>query len=387
MLGVCLKYEQQNYGSKLQALATVRMIEELGLHFEIIRYKKDMKFYLKSLPRFFNWVFLNDRYDQIQRNIAYKRHPEINQLISIRRAAFDSFDLHFSSWICDQYKNYDELKKKCSQRYDVVLTCSDQLWSPSALGSGFYNLMFAPKEMQKVSWASSFGVNNIPWYQKRRTRNYLNRIQAISMRENRGAEIVRELTGREVPVLMDPVFSFSREQWDEMVPYQKAEWRDYIFCYFLGDDQEHRRAAECLAKKTGRKIVTLRHLDRFVEEDEAFGDYAPYDVDPVRFLNILRNAAFVCTDSFHGMAFSILYEKKFIVFNRYLSGSSNSKNSRIDSVCDNLCLQNRRYSKEADIAKQIQSKIDYTIVNERIEEYSRRTREYLLQSFGNSENQ
>lgn len=387
MLGVCLKYEQRNYGSKLQALATVRMIEELGLSFEIIRYKKDLKFYLKSLPRFFNWVFLNDRYDQVQRNIAYKRHPEINQQISIRGAAFDSFDRHFSSRLCDQYKNYDELKKSCSQRYDTVLTCSDQLWSPSALGSGFYNLMFAPEEMQKVSWASSFGVKNIPWYQKRRTKNYLNRIQAISMRENRGAEIVRELTGREVPVLMDPVFAFSREQWDEMVPCQEAEWKDYIFCYFLGDNQEYRAAARNLAEKTGMKIVMLRHLDRFVAEDEFFGDFAPYDVDPVRFLNILRNASYVCTDSFHGMAFSILYEKKFIVFDRYLSGSSNSKNSRIDSICDNLCLQERRYSKKADITAQIQRTIDYAIVSERIEEYSRRTREYLLQSFYNNENQ
>ena len=70
MLGVCLKYEQRNYGSKLQALATIKMFESFGIDYEIIRYnKKTFKFYIKSLPRFFNWVFLEEEREYLSLTI------------------------------------------------------------------------------------------------------------------------------------------------------------------------------------------------------------------------------------------------------------------------------------------------------------------------------
>ena len=381
MLGVCLKYTQKNYGSKLQALATAKMFEDLGIDYEILRYKKTIGFYIKSLPRFCNFVFLNDRYDQFQRLIEYKRHPDIQELIALRNSEFATFDSYFNNHLSEVYSSYSELKNKCEEKYTDVITCSDQLWSPAALGSGFYNLMFAPDQTNKISWASSFGVSNIPWYQKKRTKKYLNRIEHISMRENRGAEIVQELTGREVPVLMDPVFVFDRAQWDNLVPVEAPEWDNYIFCYFLGSNPEHRAAARELADRTGMKIVTLRHLDSYVAEDEQFGDYAPYDVDPKRFLNILRNAAYVCTDSFHGTAFSIICQKQFMVFNRYSDTSSNSKNSRIDSVCANLGLSNRRYSTRVDIVDAMQAEIDYNTVLPKVETYRQKTVQYLKTAF------
>jgi len=378
MLGICFDFRNKNYGSKLQALATMKMIGQYSENFEIIRYnKRTLRFYIRSIPRFFNIVFLNDRYDQIQRKIEYRRHPKVKANIDIRNCEMDRFDQQFIPFESEVYPSYEMLKEQCADRYDRLITCSDQLWSPSALGSGFYNLMFAPREMPKVSWASSFGVSEIPWYQRRRTREYLNRIQHISMRENRGAEIVKELTGKEVPVLMDPVFVFDMAEWDALVERRNSEWDDYIFCYFLGDNQEHRRAARELAQKTGLKIVALRHLDRYIAEDENFGDYAPYDVGPDRFLNILRNAKYVCTDSFHGSAFSIIYEKQFVVFDRYSSKSKNSKNSRIDSLCVNLDLSERRYAPGVDIAELMLRRIDYVDVKRRLSVYQERTKEYL----------
>lgn len=382
MLGVCLKYTQNNYGSKLQALATVKTFEKLGIDYEIIRYnKKTLHFYIKSLPRFFNFVFLNDRYDEIQKKIEFKKHPEIKRNVDIRNQAFDSFDLHFNGHLSEVFPSYNTLKNQCAQKYDKTVTCSDQLWSPSALGSGFYNLMFVPENVPKISWASSFGVNKIPWYQLKRTEKFLERIEHISMRENRGAEIVNELTGKNVPVLMDPVFAYDKNEWDEMIEPKKAEWEDYIFCYFLGSNPRHRAAAKELAEKTGLKIVTLRHLDRYVADDENFGDFAPFDVDPNRFLNILRNAKYVCTDSFHGTAFSIIYEKKFIVFNRYTDKSSNSKNSRIDSVCSNLGLSDRRFNENTSIIALMEKEIDYESVQKKLLPFRENTFTYLKNAF------
>lgn len=378
MLGVCLKYEQTNYGSKLQAVATVQMLKDLGLNYEILRYnKRTVRFISKYLLRCFNIVFLNDRYDQFQRKFELSRHPEIKRNVHLRNDIFRCFDEYFEENLSEFYKSYEELKKMCPQRYDILLTCSDQLWSPSALGSGFYNLMFAPDDMLKVSWASSFGVGQIPWYQRRRTKRYLERIEHISMRENRGAEIVHELTGRKVPVLMDPVFVYDKAEWEKLIPVAAPEWDDYIFCYFLGDNPEHRVAVGMLAQETGKKIVTLRHLDRYVAEDENFGDFAPYDVDPIRFLNILRNASMVCTDSFHGAAFSIINEKQFVVFNRYADQDANSKNSRIDSLCANVKLENRRYSGDGDILNVMNQAIDYTEVNSILVGFRNRTKKYL----------
>lgn len=107
--------------------------------------------------------------------------------------------------------------------------------------------------------------------------------------------------------------------------YKKEMDEPYIFAYFLGANPEYRKQVRKLAKSTGLKIVALRHMDQYVEDDESFGDYAPYDVAPDRFLNLLRGAEYVCTDSFHGTCFSIINEKRFMIFNRYANTSATSK--------------------------------------------------------------
>lgn len=91
-------------------------------------------------------------------------------------------------------------------------------------------------------------------------------------------------------------------------------------------------------------MTLLRHLNQYVEDYENFRDYAPYDVGPDRFLNLLRGAQYVCTDPFHGSCFSIIHEKKFMVFNRYDERSHHSKNSEIDTLCQNLGLLSRHYT-------------------------------------------
>jgi exopolysaccharide biosynthesis predicted pyruvyltransferase EpsI len=152
----------------------------------------------------------------------------------------------------------------------------------------------------------------------------------------------------------------------------------------LGNNPHHRQVAKELANKTGLKIVTLRHLDYFTKTDENFGDYAPYDVDPQRFLNILRNAKYVLTDSFHGMAFSVICEKQFLVFDRYNKNSKNSKNSRIESVCENLNLQERHFDLNDDITEIITKPIDYTAVLKMVEEYRQKTKDYLKTTLNNN---
>ena len=141
----------------------------------------------------------------------------------------------------------------------LVVTGVINFGSSAGLPTNYYNLMFVPDSVRKISYASSFGVSQIPWYQVKRTAEYLNRLDFISMRENRGSQIVKELTGKEVPTILDPVFSFDMAGWEKLVPAKKNMSEPYIFAYFLGANPAYRKAVEELSRKTGLKIVALRH--------------------------------------------------------------------------------------------------------------------------------
>lgn len=382
MIGVCIKYFHENYGGMLQAYATVSMLEARGLDYELIQYEKKHTpiGVIKSLPRLLNGVLLNDKYEAFLKKKGMKQHPEFAKNDAVRMKAFRKFKEEHFTKLSPVFKGYDAL---CNgvRRYSAVVTGSDQLWSPAGLPTNYYNLQFVPHEIRKISYASSFGVKNIPWYQKKRTAAFLKRLDYISMRENRGSEIVKELTGKDVPTILDPVFMFDKEGWEKLIPVNKEIEEPYIFAYFLGEAAEHRKAVKEAAKKLGCKIVALRHLDQYVPNDENFGDIALYDVAPDRFLNLLRGASYVCTDSFHGSCFSIIHQIPFVTFNRYVEGSKHSKNSRIDTLCGNLGLQERRYNTKVALDKQLVSKIDWNLVKDKLLKLKRDTDKYLDTAF------
>lgn len=376
-IGLCLKYEARNYGSKLQALATIRVIEELGHECKVIHYgKAGLWFKIKSLPRIFNPIFRQDKLLELSKKNALRAHPELVPLLKVRNDLFKQYDIKYF----DKYEVRGEYFKDIQQlalQFDAIVSCSDQLWSPAGWGTNFYNLMFVPDTIRKVSFASSFGISQIPNGQKKGTAEYIKRIEHVSCRENRGAEIVKELTGRDVPVLMDPVFAYDKEEWSKLVEDEQVYDFPYIFCYFLGTNIEHRKVADAFAKKHGLKIVFLRYLDQYVDYDKNFGDYAPYDVDPSRFMNILRHAKYVFTDSFHGCAFSIINHKEFVVFDRYANTSSVSKNSRIDSVCKNLDLSDRRFDGTNKLNEIVDRPIDWVSIQKKLNSYKEKMRDFL----------
>lgn len=379
MIGVCIKYFHENYGGMLQAYATARMLESRNIDYELIQYEKNLTLTekVRSIPRLFNGVLLNDKYEALKKCIGKKKHPEFAAQDTVRIKAFVRFKESFFVKLSPIFVGYHELCEG-TERYEAVMTGSDQLWSPAGLPTNFYNLMFVPDHIRKISYASSFGVSQIPWYQKKRTAQFLKRFDYISMRENRGSEIVKELTGMDVQTVLDPVFMFDRKGWEKLIPVKKCVKEPYIFAYFLGSNFEYRKAVQELSNKTRLKIVALRHLDQYMEEDECFGDIVPYDVGPAEFLNLIRGASYICTDSFHGSCFSIIYHKKFMIFNRYDEKSKMSKNSRIDSLCQNLALSKRRYSEDI---FEIENNIDYFEVQRRLDKLLKLTEDYLDKAF------
>ena len=378
MVGVCIKYFHKNYGGMLQAYATVKMLEAHGLDYELIRYKKTYTplRVVRFIPRLLNRILLNDKYEALLKKIGKVMHPGFSKDDDTRNKAFQRFVREHFVKLSPLFIGHDALRNG-AKRYSAIITGSDQLWSPAGLPTNYYNLAFVPDETRKISYASSFGVNQIPWYQRKRTARYINRLDYISMRENRGVELVEALTGRLPPIVLDPVFMFNATAWEKLIPVKTESEPLYIFAYFLGNTPEYRNIVQEAAKKLGCKIITLRHLDQYIKGDESFGDEAPYNVDPANFLNLLRGAAYVCTDSFHGAALSIIHHKKFVVFNRYSELSKNSKNSRIDTLCINFGVKERRYHSAKPLCEQLDAPIDYESVDQAYQILKKETDKYL----------
>lgn len=374
-VGICACYATRNYGSMLQSFATQEAINKLGYTTEFIRYKKKKSpvFIIKQIPRLLNSNLMFDKWMALRKKMLLSLHPTIKDRDDQRKELFHRFGVQHYQCFSEEYYGYANLQKAAS-KYETVLVGSDQLWTPGGLPTNFYNLMFVPKEVNKVSYATSFGVSNIPWYQKERTRRYLRRIDYLSVRELRGAEIIEELSDRQARVVADPTMLLTMEEWNERIPFKKIVEFPYIFCYFLGENEAHRNIAEELSRKTGLEIVSTPVLDSFVKKDLSFGHEQRFDIGPDDFVNLIRNAEYVLTDSFHGTIFSLLYHKQFMTFSRFSSGTQ-SRNSRIDSILHLTGLDARRYRE--DVHCSIQKEIDYTSVDGKIADLRKESYEFL----------
>lgn len=375
IIGLTVCYDTKNFGSQLQVLATSKKLEELGFHAEIIRYKKKITpaFVLQTIPRLFNIPFLQGKLAARKKRAVLQKYPEIYANVLARNNRFNQFVGKYYKNLSDPYAGWETLVKESAKKYDAFFCGSDQLWLPQNLGSHFYTLEFAPDNKPKIAYASSFGVSQIPCYQRKRTAKYLKRFQALSTREIAGQKIIRELINREVKVVCDPTMLFGVNEWMNMIPDKKVIDEPYVFCYFLGDNEEHRQAAEKVKELTGLKLVTSPFLDNFVKADRTFGDIQLFDMDATDFVNLIRHAKYILTDSFHGSVFSILHHKKFLTFNRFNEGT-NSRNNRIDSLSALLGLSERRYIGDVMV---VCSEIDYGDVDVRLEKLRKESTEFL----------
>lgn len=326
-----------NYGTSLQGYAMLRKIKDLGYGAEVIYYKKQLSLSQK-LKFVWNAVRVGEAKQILQRLTAknvMKKYPHYAAGIKERTAAVDGYKAKKLLPLFREYCGYEALHEG-SKAYDVVVVGSDQVWTPMSLPNKYFNLLFVADNVRKVAYASSFGVSVIPKFQRKATGAYLDRFYKIGVREQKGKEIVDALSHQTAQVAADPTLLLSREEWEEEINckpnYNIRTDEPYIFCYFLGTNQEARKAANELKTKTGYKIVTIRHMDEYVPEDEQFGDEAPYSVDPNDFVRLISKASYVCTDSFHCTVFSIVFHRQFMTFYRFAQGATTGRNSRIDSL-------------------------------------------------------
>lgn len=371
-IGCVIAYTEghNNYGTSLQGYAMLKKIQQLGYEVEVIHYVKRLTI-VQKIKFVVNAIRAGEIKNIISRLTAKqvkKKHPQYAAHIAERTEAVNAYKAKKLLPLFHTYVGYDALHKG-SLNYSAVVVGSDQVWTPMSLPNKFFNLLFVDDSVRKVAYASSFGVSEIPAFQRKATGAYLDRFYKIGVREQRGKEMVETLSHQKATVVADPTLLLTREEWEEEISDARPnESEPYIFCYFLGTNQEARKAANELKEKTDYKIITIRHMDEYVPEDEEFGDDAPYNVDPNDFVKYISKAAYVCTDSFHCTVFSILFHRQFMTFYRFATTNKTGRNSRIDSLFNILGLRDRLYAGNV-------SAIDQPITYDKVDEKLKNLRE------------
>jgi hypothetical protein len=384
-VGLAIVTYKHNYGSMLQSFATQKIISRLGFNPEMIRIEGiDKKIKAAKIKYFIGRIFSFEERKYIYsilRSMRKKRFStEHARNIAIRNRKYLEFvDNYFNfSRLCS---SRSELSAMCTQ-YAAVVVGSDQLWRPSNIEGDFFTLNFVPAKINKIAYATSFGVAVLPNRQRAKASTFLKRFNHISVREESGRDLVKTLIGHNVPVVCDPSMLLDASDWMEIQPAAPILSEPYILCYFLGDNELYRNFAQRLRNETGYKIIGLLHGAAYIPSDDVFPDYALYDVGPSEFLNLIRNASYICTDSFHGCVFSILHEKQFFSFRRFEEESELSTNDRLNTLFSWTGLKNRLLSGSENVRECIAEEINYYPVSAKVLKMRKESLEYLRNAFG-----
>lgn len=373
-------YFMKNYGSMLQAYATQKILDEMGVDNETIcidGLNKEIK--NVKLKYFFNKMLDGDvvknKFIVVKHKICEKlNYNGFKDKMNVRNYAFEEFNSNFK--LSKVYSSFDELKKECAS-YTDVLVGSDQLWLPSNIEADYYTLNWVSDNINKISYATSFGVSSLEKKYEQLSEKFLKKIDHLSVREQSGKELIRKISGIEAEIVCDPTLLFTAEEWMEIQKNEPIVLGKYIFCYFIGNNPEQREFVRKLKLDTGYKIVALQHIDEYIKSDENFADEAPYDITPGDFINLIRNAQYVCTDSFHGSVFSILNSKKFFAFRRFKSTNKGSTNSRLDSLFNLLELEDRLLNGNENIREYLEKTIDYDAVHKKLSDFRNESKKFL----------
>lgn len=373
MIGLMTPFRVNNYGTKLQAYALQQYVGSLGYDAEIINYVPVREpTTLRNFPRKCFYRMIRLRYADYR---AGKSGPaDVEACREVRRRAIEAFDGNYLK-LSEKMDSHRALCA-CSDRYSAVLSGSDQVFNPVNLGAGCYYLEWTGGGVRKIAVSPSFGVDRIPAWLKSVYRRKLKRFDALSVREESGRRIMNTIGFEGAVRTLDPTFLPERAVWHEFA--DEAGQRipsGYVLGYFLGERSLGRKALERLGED--RKIVLLPHIKGYVPEDDALNAEKLYDVGVPEFLNLIRGADCVVTDSFHAAAFSVMFHRPFYAVERHEEGR-NSTNARLRDLLSMLGLENRMIHRAEDADGS--AEIDYRIVDEILERERTNTERYIRTS-------
>ena len=388
-VGIVSCYFKGNYGSMLQAYATKKILDNNDIPNETITisgnkdFKKGkLKYYITQI---FNFSFIKTKFGMIKFKVDKILNKKLKKSVAIRTQKYKEFRKEFNMSV--PTATYKDLTKLAKENYTDIIVGSDQLWLPVNVVADYYTLNWVPDDINKVSYATSFGVSKIPEKYNEKYKKFLQRINHLSVREDTAINLVKQIANKDAELVCDPTILLTRKEWEEVATPNRIIKDKYILCYFLGKNIEHRKFAERLKQETGYKIVSLNHADEYVKYSDIYADIIPYDIGPKEWINLIKNAEYVCTDSFHGTVFSLLYNKIFFDFRRHSAKNKNSTNSRIDSLLKVAGVKkNRILTGTENIKEVLNYKIDYKTVNKNISKFRNQSKEWLLNALSEGDN-
>ena len=333
-----------NYGNRLQNFALQQALKQVGIDsVTIVRDKKELK--------------IKNRIKKI--------------ICSIRKKTkFDNF-CNFNrniNWSKESVEDFVE-NKKSLDNYSCFIAGSDQVWNvtfPFISEQDF--LSFVPAE-KRFSYAASFGINHIPDEHYQMVQDNLQKFRAVSVREESGAKLVKELTDKDAKVVLDPTMLLGKDEWAKIERKPNGNLpSNYVFTYFLGENKNRQFVSET-AKKLGCQVVELNIFDK---------KFTYNNIGPAEFLYLIHHSKMVITDSFHSSVFSLLFHTPFVVCERQ-TGEKNMS-SRIDTLLGTFNLSQCRYGENFDLQNVLNldfSKSDKILMQKRSESF-----EFITNSLG-----
>ena len=357
-IGVITWFHYENYGTILQAAA--------------------LQEYLKSIdtePALIEIPFYQIDSRQIKVNFSERVKSYISNKIVSKRFGkyFAAKSRKFHDAIYAKYNVMpieDTFSKTCNM-FDLLICGSDQIWSPYWYND-FYFANFPDITVPKISYAPSIGVKEIPPYLQGTYYSTLKHFNKLSVREESSRKEIECITGLPCQTVLDPVFLLDRNKWLEVIENVQDLKPDYIFCYMLDDNENHWKAIHEFASKHNMKLVIIpMKSSSYLEKGEHC-----YDAGPYEFLNLIANARYVLTDSFHASAFSIILQKQFYVFERTAKTDAHSQNSRIYNLLEISGLTDRIQEFNNKRIQETED-IDYQKVDLRMNPLIQKSKKYL----------
>ena len=321
-----------NFGNRLQNYALQEALRNVGAKVATIRSAKSIghSFFLSNTRRLVKGVINN----------------------SIRKKLYSEFEREYIEYDPDfRYENINE--SSFADKYDIFIAGSDQIWNPYfKFNSDFEFATFAPSK-KRYSYAASIGVTELDEEKRKKLTENLLGMRRLSIREQDGVELVKELTGIVPARHIDPTMLLDIEEYIKIEKKPKNSLPEkYLFMYFLGNVSGE-------YQKNVREIASAFDLE-IVQFSENPGD-SMYNLGPLNFLYIVHHADFVCTDSLHGLIFSLLYKKKFAIFTR--QDKEVSMNGRMQTMISLFGLESRMIE---NLQKDYELDIDYVGIEKRL---------------------
>ena len=344
-------FQYCNYGTALQVTALSKAVEKLGWSPYVVNYHFKSEL-VPTLTSFYWKKFIKQKCNSL------KNHFKSNNIVNISKDKFFNFyetNLVFTTQ-CDLLSELEGL----NDEYDAFICGSDQIWNPPGFDSHAF-LDFVSDNNKKIAYAPSVGLPKIEDENiKEEMARLARQIVHLSTREESGSSLIADITGRKVETVLDPTFLLYDEDWEKMMDrnYRLPE-SSYLMVYMLGQNESSWKKVYEIADKLHLNVQIIPVFKKDYKRKGCIKS----PIGPSEFLSLIKNASYVCTDSFHGMAFSINFNKQFTVFERFKKHDSLNQNSRIYNLADKLNLIDRIYRKNSDM-KMIRVKIDYKRVND-----------------------